>query len=159
MKLNLGCGSEILPGFINVDGRNLPGIDKVSDIRDLSWVKNDSCEVVRMSHIIEHFKESEIINILKECFRILENQGILEIYCPDAKKIAADYVEEKIDCGEFSRLLFGNQDYIENLHKEAIDRLRLDNMVKEVGFEIVGRNPRPNAYLYDLGSQVKKIIK
>ena len=157
MKLNLGCGNEILPEFINIDSRNISGVDKVSDIRNLSWVKDASCKLVRMSHVIEHFKENEVISILKECFRILENYGIIEIYCPNAEKIAKDYIESKIPCKEFSRLLFGNQEYEENLHRLAIDRKRLDNMVMEVGFEIIGKEPRPNAYPYDLGVQCRKI--
>lgn len=159
MKLNLGCGNEILSEFINVDSRNLVGVDKVSDIRNLSWATSDSCNVIRMSHIIEHFKKDEIINILEECFRILEDRGILEIYCPDAEKIAKDFIENKILCEEFSRLLFGNQEYEENLHKVAINRGRLDKLVTDVGFEITSRNPRPNSYPYDLGIQCVKISK
>ena len=110
-----------------------------------------------MSHVIEHFTEAEAISVLGQVFRKLKKGGKLEVYCPDAWKLAADYAfERKISIKEFSRLLFGNQAYPEELHKMALDANRLDDLVKNAGFEIVTHNPRPNAYRYDLGVQAVK---
>ena len=35
MKLHVGCGDVILPGWTNVDLEDLPGIDLQDDIREL----------------------------------------------------------------------------------------------------------------------------
>jgi predicted SAM-dependent methyltransferase len=165
LKLNLGGvekfeggpNSLLLKGFTNIDIRKLPGVDIVCDITNLSMFKDNSVDEIRASHVIEHIPPDKIISTLQEWKRILKIEGLLRIYCPDAEKITKDFVEDRIDCKEFSRLLFGNQEYGENVHRLAIDRERLDDLVIKVGFTIISRNPRPNAYLYDLGVQCKKI--
>jgi len=167
IKLNLGGvekfegggGSPPLIGFTNIDIRNLPGVDIIHDITDLPMFKDDSVDEVRASHVIEHIHPNDIMKTLAEWCRILKPEGILRIYCPDAEKIAKDFIEGKILCDEFSRLLFGNQEYGENVHRIALNRKRLDELVEGAGFEIVGRDPRSNAYFYDLGVQAKKISK
>lgn len=167
IKLNLGGvekqeggpGSPILIGFTNIDIRNLPGVDIVHDITDLPMFKDDSADEIRASHVIEHILTNKIIKTLAEWYRVLKPNGLLRIYCPDAEKIAKDFIEGKIPCEEFSRLLFGNQEYGENVHRIALNRKRLDEMVESTGFEIVNRDPRPNAYFYDLGVQARKISK
>lgn len=156
MKVNLGCGSEILEGWVNVDVRQLPGVDVVCDLKDLSQFKDESWDACRMSHVIEHFTEAEAVSVLGQVFCKLKKGGRLEVYCPDAMTIAWYYVHEELPIKEFSRLLFGNQAYPEELHKMAIDVGRLDDLVKNAGFEIVSNNPRPNAYPYDLGVQAVK---
>lgn len=156
MKVNLGCGVEILEGYVNVDVRQLPGVDIVCDLKDLSQFEDGSWDECRMSHVIEHFTEAEARAILKQIFCKLKPGGRLEVYCPDAMTIAWYYIHEELSIKEFSRLLFGNQAYPEELHKMASDAERLDDLVKNAGFEIVTHNPRPNAYPYDLGVQAVK---
>jgi predicted SAM-dependent methyltransferase len=165
IKLNLGgveefeggSGSPRLVDFTNIDiCPNLRGVDIVCDIANLPMFKDISVDEIRVSHAIEHLPLDKIDLALKEWHRILIPNGLLRIYCPDAKKIAQDFVENKIDCVKYSRLLFGNQDYKENYHLLAIDRQRLDELVISAGFKIIGRDPRPNAYPYDLGVQAKK---
>ena len=167
VKLNLGGaervegggGSPPLEGFTHIDIRNLPGVDIVHDITNLPMFEDDSVDEIRVSHAIEHISPDKIIKALQEWYRILKSEGLLRIYCPDAYKLAQDYVSGKIDCEKFSYQLFGAQEYEENLHRLAIDGERLGKMVTEAGFEIIGRDPRPNAYPWDLGIQCKKISK
>lgn len=167
IKLNLGGvekqeggpGSPLLIGFTNIDIRNLSGVDIVHDITNLSMFKDDSVDEIRVSHVIEHIHPNDIVKALAEWYRVLKPNGLLRIYCPDAEKVAKDYIEGKIPCEEFSRLLFGNQEYGENVHRLTFDRKRLDGLVEGAGFEIVSRNPRPKAYFWDLGVQARKISK
>jgi predicted SAM-dependent methyltransferase len=168
IKLNLGGvekqeggpNSPFLEGFTNVDIRgDLIGVDIVCDISKLTMFEDETVTEIRASHVIEHLDSKKIMETLGEWHRILKPKGLLRIYCPDAEKIARDYIGGRIPCEEFSRLLFGNQEYGENLHRLAISRERLDKIVTNAGFEIVGRDPRHNAYLWDLGIQAIKISK
>lgn len=158
-KIEGGTGSPKLEGFTNVDIRALPGVDIVHDITNLPMFKDDSVDEIRVSHTIEHILPDKIIKALQEWYRILKPNGLLRIYCPDAEKLAKDYVNKVINIEQFSYQLFGAQEYEENLHKLAISRERLDKIVTDAGFEIIGREPRPNAYPWDLGIQCKKISK
>jgi len=168
VKLNLGGtekqeggpNSPFLEGFTNIDIRgDLLGVDIVHDITSLPMFKDETVSEIRVSHTIEHIHPNNLIKALNEWYRILIPNGLLRIYCPDAEKIAKDFIEGKISCEEFSRLLFGNQEYGENVHRLAMDRKRLDELIESAGFEIISRNSRPNAYKYDLGVQAKKVSK
>lgn len=158
-KIEGGTGSPKLEGFTNVDIRALPGVDIVHDITNLSMFKDETVDEIRVSHAIEHLSPDKIIEALQEWYRILKPEGLLRIYCPDAYKLAWDYINKVINIEQFSYQLFGAQEYKENLHRLAIDGERLGKMVTEAGFEIIGREPRPNAYPWDLGIQCKKTSK
>lgn len=157
VKLNLGCGTEeILPGYINVDIRKLEGVDVVDDIVHLSHFISCYADEIRASHCIEHLSHENVLLAVKNWFRVLKVGGILQVYCPNARLIAEDYVNNIIEIRGFSRLLFGNQTYDENLHRLAFDYGRLCTIMKGAGFEIIGSDKRPNAYKYELGVKCRK---
>lgn len=81
MKLNLGAGHDIKPGFINVDLTQGIGIDKVVDLNKypLPW-DNNSIEEIYASHIIEHLDNP--YNFMLEVYRILKPGGIFTAKMP-----------------------------------------------------------------------------
>jgi predicted SAM-dependent methyltransferase len=60
IKLHLGCGYKHIKGFINVDVRELVGVDLVDDIRKLNSFKNESIDLIYASHVLEHIGRREI---------------------------------------------------------------------------------------------------
>ncbi|MFA5422253.1 MAG: methyltransferase domain-containing protein [Phycisphaerae bacterium] len=79
-KLNLGCGSNIKPGWINLDCKDLPGVDVVHNIEDLPLPFGDNqFDVVRCDNVLEHI---EYINLLKDIHRILKPEGLLIVRVP-----------------------------------------------------------------------------
>ena len=165
MKLNLGgCerieggrGSPPLTGFTNVDCRDIYGVDLVADVRILPF-NDGSIEEIRASHIIEHFSPKEIPHVLAEWQRVLKVGGLLRVYCPNVDAIIRRYCDSgELDLNTLNAHLFGRQNYPENLHRSAINRVRLNMLVVQAGFNIVGQAPRPNAYRYDIGVQAIKL--
>ena len=58
VKLNLGCGDKILPGYVNVDAASSRAgrqPDFVADIRDLRKIKSSIADEILAVHVIEHF--------------------------------------------------------------------------------------------------------
>lgn len=165
MRLNLGgneefdggSGSPRLVGFFNVDARPMSNVHYVLDIRSLPEGWLNSVDEIRASHVIEHMTYEDALVTVRHWAAVLKIGGLLRIYCPNFKKIACDYEGGIIDIDLFSRLVFGDQTYDLNLHRAAYDQDRLCWLVTNAGLKIVGTNPRPNAYEYDMGVQAIRV--
>ena len=49
----------------NVDIDDIPGIDIKDDVTKLDKIKDNSCEIIYASHVLEHFGRNEFESILK----------------------------------------------------------------------------------------------
>ncbi len=82
LKLNLGCGDQILGEYINCDLHNSKA-DMQFDADTIPY-KDNTVDEVFASHLLEHFGYNEIGNILQEWKRVLKPGGKLVIETPDA---------------------------------------------------------------------------
>jgi SAM-dependent methyltransferase len=79
-KLNLGCGTDIRSGWINLDKTQLKGVDVVHDIECLPLpFETGQFEEILCNDVLEHV---EYIPLLKELHRILKPRGSLTIKVP-----------------------------------------------------------------------------
>ncbi len=86
VRLNLGCGDKILPGYVNVDvveSRAGKSPDVLCDLHDLSCFKNDHADEIMAIHVVEHFWRWEIEDILREWLRVLKPGGTMILECPN----------------------------------------------------------------------------
>jgi ubiquinone/menaquinone biosynthesis C-methylase UbiE len=79
LRLNLGSGNRPLPGFVNVDARQLPTVDVVADVRSLPF-ENGAATEVEASSLLEHFRNP--YDVLDEIYRVLAPAGILRVRVP-----------------------------------------------------------------------------
>lgn len=142
ITLNLGCGERTFKEYpegykcINVDGRDtLPNVDVVCDVTNLIFGFN-YCDYILASDILEHFPIAKTKDLLKEWGRVLKTGGVLEIRCPNLKRICEFYVFGHHTAKFTSWLLYGGQDYPFNFHYVAFDGEWLTEILKECGFEI-----------------------
>ena len=85
IKLNLGCGSKILEGYINVDKFDYYNVDRVHDLEKFPYpFGDDTVNEIILSHVLEHIGQNpDTFNeILKEFYRICKNQAIINIAVP-----------------------------------------------------------------------------
>jgi len=81
MKLNLGCGSKVLKGYINVDHLDMSGVDLVCDLACLPLpFEENSVDEIYCSHFVSHVPD--ITGLMKEFYRILKQGGTVQIYAP-----------------------------------------------------------------------------
>lgn len=94
MQLNLGCGSRILPGYINIDMNN-PRADLLHDLRKPLPYPDESADEILAEHIIEHFTQTDWERIQRDWARVLKTEGRIIIHCPDIVRCCDHLVKEK----------------------------------------------------------------
>lgn len=82
-KLNLGCGRNIMPGWINADltARN-PEVFTMDATRPFPFPDN-SFDYVFSEHMFEHLDLCGQQNMMRECHRVLRPGGILRLAMPN----------------------------------------------------------------------------
>lgn len=93
LKVNLGCGRNIKPGWINVDGWKRADIDIVCDLSKEFPFKEGSCIYIYSEHFIEHLEWFDGYSLIKKCFNSLEKGGTFRIVFPDFKKLFKAYID------------------------------------------------------------------
>lgn len=122
IKLNVGCGSFVTPGYENLDnspsllvqnnlifktmadiaGRLLkrrfytpfPKCVKRWDINRGLPFTDASVEVVYSSHMLEHIPRSQVETFLEDVYRILKPGGILRLALPDLELMAREFLSQ-----------------------------------------------------------------
>lgn len=79
-KLNIGCGHDIRPDFINIDKIPFDGVDVVLDIEKPWPFPDESISEIVASQVLEH--NYELIFIMNEAFRCMQRSGKFYISVP-----------------------------------------------------------------------------
>jgi len=120
IKLNLGSGFNGLNDWLNYDNSIVaafsrwPSIIRLliqfgflpSGYKDIKWPpiivrdcrkgiphENGSVDFIYTSHFLEHLYRHEVVDMLKECYRVLKPGGTLRIALPDVDKLIALYAK------------------------------------------------------------------
>lgn len=153
LKLNLGCGTTILPGYVNVDMIENEHIkpDIKADVTKALPFDDNSVDEIMASHIVEHFRVWRVKEILSEWRRILKVGGKLIIECPDLDKAIQNFTKYPNDVTMHMWALYGDPNFKEDsmIHCWAYNPKTLGDILTEVGFahikeEIAVIHDKPN---------------
>ncbi len=95
LKIHLGCGPQILPGWINVD-LYVDG-DVLTSVlpHGLQRFPSNSTKFIYASHVVEHIGyPGEATMFAEECHRILVPGGVVRVIVPGIQKIIEAYVRD-----------------------------------------------------------------
>ena len=136
MKLHLGCGERYLDGYIHIDIDDFEHIDYKTSVSDLKMIKNNSCDLIYASHVLEYFDLKEIDNVLLEWKSKLKKGGILRISVPNLQSLIKIYEKTK-DSSYILGPLYGRWNVGENIiyHRTVYDRNSLQNILENNGYE------------------------
>ena len=84
-KLNLGCGFDYRPGYVNADNFEECNPDVLMNIEDTPWNFSDNeFDYVLLKHVLEHVGQSylKFKSIMQELYRATKNNGLIEIHIP-----------------------------------------------------------------------------
>lgn len=85
MKLNIGCGFECKPDYINIDSDPRVRPDIIRNIERGLPFSDNTCEEIFCKHIMEHISPDLIHFIMREFYRVLIPNGRLKIIVPIGK--------------------------------------------------------------------------
>jgi hypothetical protein len=83
LRLNLGCGSQLLDGYINVDKFGNPNLQLDLETLPWPWADNSVAEV-QLIHVLEHLGHSTdtYLGIFQELYRICRDGAMIKVVVP-----------------------------------------------------------------------------
>jgi len=151
MRLQLGCGNQIFENYINVDYKQLYGVNVQADVRQLPF-KDNSIELIETYHTFEHIPRQEVASTLNGWYKVLKPNGILIIEIPDFNQNCRDYLDaiEREDWDEATMQLAyvygGDTSASEDAHRWGYSLLSLAGFLYRAGFRDIV-NTKPHSYL------------
>lgn len=90
--LNIGCGENAHPDWVNIDiVGSLPGTIAHDVRRGLPFLDSEF-EACYCSHMLEHVTRSQARVIVDETYRVLKPNGIVRLVVPDLEQIVRQYL-------------------------------------------------------------------
>lgn len=135
IKLNLGCGTDLRIGYINVDIRSDVGADLVHDItRQFPYSDGVADEIVARD-VIEHLTLSQQEQLFTELHRLLISGGNLHLRVPDIDDIFERFSQDPDTRNLF---LYGDTSVtgVWGAHKAGHSLLSLCTMAAMHGFKL-----------------------
>jgi len=152
LRINLGCGHIPLEGYINIDQRELAGVDIVGNVLQLQLATASVFELYA-AHLLEHFpREMLRRKLLPHWFSLIKNGGIIRLVIPDAEAMLEAYAAGTISFDELREVTFGLQEYGGDFHFDMFNRKDISSILTEAGFAsvsfaVVGRR---NGICYEM---------
>lgn len=80
-KLNLGCGNDIRPGYVNLDRVQLPGVDITWELTNYPYPFDEGrFSEIELVNVLEHLPDT--VKVLEELHRISKPGGKITIRVP-----------------------------------------------------------------------------
>lgn len=134
-KLNIGCGKDIKNDYINIDCRNIEGVDIVTDVYELDLGIKFTSEIYA-SDFLEHFSEHDAYYLFTKFVVSLKPGGILDIRVPDLKAVAKRILDYPRNMPMIYRV-YGGQDYPSNFHYWGWTPETFKDMISDFNLEII----------------------
>lgn len=95
LKLHLGCGPVVFPGWLNIDMRKAPGVAVMNLPHDLRNFADQSVAFVYCSHMLEHINyPNDALHLCRELRRMLVHGGAVRFVVPGIERIIRAYVAD-----------------------------------------------------------------
>lgn len=160
IRLHVGCGDRILPGWMNVDrAARAPGVITDIELTDLPY-PDGSVQEILAEHVLEHLSFAEESKAWPEMARVLRPGGRLTLEVPDFEWVCATFLaaadewrdfyvvghaDHYAGCGRaldqrwgiLQTMLFGNQNGIGQFHRSCYTEAKLRALAQRTGFATI----------------------
>lgn len=167
LKVHLGCGSDIKPGWINIDSGLAPwaGVNTnphqgavviKHDLRRGLPLADDSCNFIYSSHFFEHLDYRDGLRLMRDCYRVLGPGGTFRVSLPNFKALFDAYLRADNNYVDLINIYDVNPDlepgtdtlvdhvnygaYQHGEHKCIYDEEKLTLILRRIGFTSVAES-------------------
>jgi hypothetical protein len=175
LSINIGCGTDIKPYWVNCDLYPFDASVKKFDIKnpdDLTWLAHKDASLINCDHVIGYLTIAQAELFFCACYQGLKKGGRLTLEFPDLKKIM-----NQLDVFDYSSKIFEDE-YIEiirpiyGLDKDDAKSLNfskqtyitgwttsfLEAKLREAGFSrFVILNPRTHGQLINRDTRLEAV--
>lgn len=128
IRLNLGAGPQPIDGWQNLDAKTGHSIYPLP-------FGDGTVDVVRASHVLEHYPRADVPKVLADWIRVLKPGGELRLAVPDFGKVAASYVAgEPMNVQGY---VMGGQGDEYDFHRTAFDTPTLPRAMAAAGLMLI----------------------
>jgi glycosyltransferase involved in cell wall biosynthesis len=144
-RLNLGCGTNILPGYVNWDTCSLPGVDLTTPIDPfyprLPFSDEEFDEILAF-HVLEHVANKAAI--IEELWRISRHNAVIKIKLPDRNHSDAFLDPTHLSYWEVDTIDFYLPGHLRSYYSQAkFGLLRKHTTGREIYWELLAIRRRP----------------
>jgi predicted SAM-dependent methyltransferase len=137
-KLNLGCGTDLRQGYVNVDMNAWHNPDVLADVRNTQFLPTGFYDEILANDVLEHLPRTDTLNTLVQWNRPLRMGGILELRVPSVLGVA-DLLSRRENQApakqeELIQCLFGTQAYTGDFHFTSFTKVLLEHYLEKAGF-------------------------
>jgi len=144
MKINLGCGSILRAGYVNVDLYS-----EVADVKKdaadyLRGLPDDSVDEIITFHMIEHLHPKVAREMIRLSYQKLKQGGLIIVECPNFKETIREYL-----AGNKKRVhnVYGHQRYPGDQHCWGYDDETLPGLFRWAGFNVTHVGPGTDRHI------------
>lgn len=88
IKYNLGCGTEIIKGFINIDKADIEEVKGKYVKGDITNYKYEKADIFYIDNVIEHFSFEDVKKLLEYLKGFLKKDGKVMVVVPDFEHLS-----------------------------------------------------------------------
>ncbi|HEY7927621.1 MAG: hypothetical protein ACHQ06_02340 [Candidatus Dormibacteria bacterium] len=137
MKVNLGCGSAYVAGWVNVDEREEVRADIHLDARDFIRIHGPQTRELFMGHFIEHLMPADALALLRSMVEKFPEGAEVSAVTPDIRQVLHAYEEGSVGNRELNEWYVYS--YVQpSRHLWCHDEHSLVELFAQAGFVDVG---------------------
>lgn len=167
IKLNLGCGPDIKPGYINIDTCALHPDVIVQDIKNLNF-DHESIDEIYAKDIIEHMSLEDVKYSISKWSHICKPGALLFIQTICIDLIIEAYIKGVWNLEILNYMLFAGKNWVdgvsknEDFHKSCYSKDFLENLlisnhfkILSIEFDKIDNDLNNNPYAHNLNIKIK----
>jgi predicted SAM-dependent methyltransferase len=140
VKLNLGCGSDLRPGWLNVDCRRLHPEGPEFLCCDLlaldGHVEDGSADRIVARDVLDGIPWREVDAVLAMLGKKLRPGGVLTMRVLDGEQGARAFAAGTLGHHEAQRLLYGDQGYPEDTRRSLWSAAEISRRLEMIGLKM-----------------------